>query len=460
MADNKTTKKIKSIGWGILIASFLQMLGGVVITNYGAYIFTDIAGIPYSTASLCMFVVTTLCTVVAFFSGAQVQKTNTKMGQYRPWIMLGSPVILIGGLLMFVKLPNAFLTTTIVCIGYLMANMILNYTYTSEISLQMKMAGENNEARTLFPSRYWAGGNTAMILIGVILVPMIDLLGGGEERRGFMLSHLVLGLLACVGMLIILIISKPYDKKIDASEIVAEENVNFIEMIKGVAKNRPGLMMVLECISRVLAYYVLISLMAYQAEYVIGDMNAMAYFMTASGFLAVIGNFLVPVLVEKIGGRKKVAIISCILSSISFAMISFTGKTLWGFVIPASLGYFFSSFFDTVEPTMFADAGEYYLNKTGKDNRTYMMSMSGLAIKIAVSLSTLVLGAVLGLINYEPGTAMTAASANMLTYATSLVPAACYLLPIVFLVIHGVSDEEMDRCTKENTQKYGESVEY
>lgn len=454
MEKQSEKKRIQKLGWGLMAACFLQLMGGMILTNYGPYIFTDVAGIPYGTASACMFIVSAICTVNALFSGAHIQQTRSKFGQYRLWEALGSPVLLIGGLLMFVKLPNMFLTIAIVSVGYFATQIILNYTATAEYGLQMKMAGDSSDARNTLASRYWVGINIAYIIGGFLLVPMIDVLGGGSEAKGFGLTHLLLGILACVGMVIFMKISKPYDLPNKDAKVEETDKINFGEMVKGVVKNRPGLTLFIAGTFRVLAYAVLMALMAYHCDYVLGDMMGMSYFLAGSGILAVIANLAAPVVSDKLGGRKKTVMLGVGIAAVIFAMICFTGKTLWGFVIPTCAGYFFVSLADTLEPVMYADAGEYYLNKTGKDTRAYMLSMSTLAAKIGYTVSTLVLGAVLGLIAYDPTVAMSAESANMLNIATGAIPAVCYALYVVILCFHGVSDKEIEKCIEENAEKY------
>lgn len=455
MANETKNGKIRALSLGVMLACFLESLGGMILSNYGAYIFTDIAGIPYNIASTCMFVVTAIGAVHALFAGAQIQRTRTKLGQYRPWEMIGSPIILLGGLMMFIKTSNIILTIVLVLAGYLLSQLVMNYTGTACIGLQMKIAGNNSDLRNTLTSRYWAGINIAYIVGGMALVPMIEILGGDNEARGFTLTHLVLGILACIGMIIFMRISKPYDLPNVDEEVQEEEKVKFGEMVKGVLRNRPGLLLMIASIFRALAYASLVSLMAYQCEYVIGDMMAMSYFLAGSGVLAVIANLLAPIVSEKLGGRKRTAMISCAVGAVIFTSICLIGKTLWGYVLATCVGYFFISFVDTLEPVMYADAGEYYLNKTGKDTRTYMISMSGLAAKISFTLSTVVLGAVLGLIHYEAGVIMTAENANILNMASGLIPAVCYAMYVVILMFHGVSDKEMTRCIEENAEKYG-----
>lgn len=455
---NSKKKNIQMLGLGLMLACFLENLGSMVLVNYAPYIFTDIAGIPYNITSMCMFVVAGISFVNAIFAGAQIQKTHTKMGQFRPWVAAGSPLILIGGVLMFIKTTNIILTTILVCVGYFIFQIIVNYIGTAEFSLQMLMGGDDSEVRNTMASRYWAGVNVAYIVGGLALVPMIDFLGRGNEANGYTMTHVILGVLACIGTVILVNISKPYDTP-NVGMTSEEEKVNFGEMVKSVIYNRPARVLFIASIFRVLAYSVLMALMVYQAEYVIGDMMALSYFLAGSGILAVLGNLIAPIVSEKIGGRKRTVRISCTIAAVFFAALIFVGHSLWGFVIVTCAGYFFVSLSDTLEPVMYADAGEYYLNKEGKDTRAYVLSMSNLAAKAAMTVTSLVLGAVLGIIHYEAGTAMSVGQATTLNTATALVPAVCYALYVIILQFHGVSDKEIEKCIEENAEKYGEMPE-
>ena len=61
--------------------------------------------------------------------------------------------------------------------------------------------------------------------------------------------------------------------------------------------------------------------------------------------------------------------------------------------------------------------------------------------------------------SYEPGAVMSAEHAGMLNFATGAIPAVCYLIYVVILLFHGVSDKEIETCIEENAQKYDEMPE-
>jgi Na+/melibiose symporter-like transporter len=111
---------------------------------------------------------------------------------------------------------------------------------------------------------------------------------------------------------------------------------------------------------------------------------------------------------------------------------------------------------------MYIDSGEYWLSKTGKDTRAYLIAIQNLAIKGAIAVSAGAMGVILMMINFEAGETLSQAGMTSLTWAMGLSPAVGYIIPIAILLIHGVSDNTMLKCIAENEKKLsaesGESV--
>lgn len=81
--------------------------------------------------------------------------------------------------------------------------------------------------------------------------------------------------------------------------------------------------------------------------------------------------------------------------------------------------------------------------------------MYSVAVKVALTLSSVVLGVILVAINYEAGMVLEGSAANTLTWATALGSGLGYLLPVAIMLLHNVSDEEMAEIIKSNAEKYG-----
>lgn len=302
-------------------------------------------------------------------------------------------------------------------------------------------------------SRQWMGSNVCYIISGFAVVPLVGFLGSGNETVGFLLTQAIFTVIVMAGSIWFAVAVKDYDP--DNRNVAAQktERVSFLEMIKAVIVNRQAITVVISDILRFTGYYVLASMMIYRCTYVIGDMMAMSIVLSASSFFAFLGNMIAPVIAPKLGGRKRTIAIFGLLTGLAFSSIGIFGKTLWGFVISCGIAYFLMSFIDTLDAMLYVDAGEYWLHKTGKDTRPYLVSMYNVAVKVAMAIAGLVLGMLLTALNYTPGEVISASGATAMTWVTGLAPGLGYLLPVIVMLFHKISDKEMEKIIQENAEQ-------
>ena len=444
----------------VLMTNFLTGFVLVMSQNYASYAYTDLAKIPAATTSLCMTIVNAIAVVISLTSGAMINATRSKWGNFRPWFLGANAICLLGGFMLFFNVGNSIiLKAVIISVGYLLANSSMDFVYTARAALQANIAGPDSEARNILQGRQWQGANACGVISGLVVVPLVRILGQGNETQGFLLTQLVFTLMVMAGAIWMFKATKHYDPDNTAAAKGNVEKVSFAEMIKAVITNREAVVVIISDIVRFTGFYVMMYIMVYQCTYVVGDMIAMSYVLTASTFSSILGNTLAPIVTPKLGGRKKAIAVFGVLTFLGFLSIGFFGQTLWGFVISSSVGYFFMSFIDTLDAMLYMDAGEIWLHKTGKDTRPYLLSMYNIAVKASMALSTVALGILLSAINYEPGMVLDAAGRSTLTWSTGLAPAIGYGLPVLIMLLHRVPDHEMAAIIKENAEKYGTSEE-
>ena len=102
---------------------------------------------------------------------------------------------------------------------------------------------------------------------------------------------------------------------------------------------------------------------------------------------------------------------------------------------------------------LYVDAGEYWLHKTGKDTRPYLVSMYNVAVKVTMAIAGLVLGMLLTALNYTPGEVISASGATAMTWVTGLAPGLGYLLPVIVMLFHKISDKEMEKIIQKNAEQ-------
>lgn len=458
--QTKSKQPLRKMAIMVVMANFLMHFCLTMSQHYGSYAYTDLAKITPAMMATCMTVVNVIALVISLISGALLTATRSRFGKFRPWIIGANAVIMVGGFLLFCHGSSSMLVNAVVIsVGYLLANSMMDFVGAAKPALMANVAGPDSAARDMLMSRQWIGGNASTVVSGLVVVPLVQLFGKSNETTGFLVVQGIFTAMVLAGAVWMFTATAPYDKDNRNEARQKGESVNLLEMVKAVVTNRLALTVVISDIVRFTGFYVLYSMMVYQCTAVIGDMMAMTYVLSSSSLFAILGNIVAPVVCDKLGGRKKTVALFGLITGLSFASIGIFGKTTWGFTISCSLAFFFMSFIDTLDIMLYMDAGEYWLHKTGKDTRPYLLSMYNVSVKAAMALSSVVLGIILVVIHYEPGTILTGSAVNTLTWATGLGPGLGYLLPVAIMLLHNVSDKEMSKIIAENAEKSNKSTE-
>jgi glycoside/pentoside/hexuronide:cation symporter, GPH family len=134
--------------------------------------------------------------------GVIADRTNTKWGKFRPWILWSALPFGIIGVLTFTtpelslgaKLIYAWVTYTALRVVYI----INNVPYAS---LTAVMTDDPDE-RTSISSYRQIAANLAGLIIASFVIPLVGILGGGNDKLGYMLT---MGLLCAVSVVFFLI---------------------------------------------------------------------------------------------------------------------------------------------------------------------------------------------------------------------------------------------------------------
>lgn len=151
------------------------------------YYYTDIFGLPSAAVGTLMFVVPIAVAALNPVVGALADRTNSRWGKFRPWILWGALPYGILGYVMFAnpalgvngKLIYAYVTYTLVLIAYVAIN--------TPYGALMGVMSPSSEDRTSLSSYRFACAFTGALLIGWLVPWLKDALApaGGSPADGF-----------------------------------------------------------------------------------------------------------------------------------------------------------------------------------------------------------------------------------------------------------------------------------
>ena len=210
------------------------------LMTYLAYFYTDIYGLNASDATTIMYIVGT----VAAFSfnpviGALADRTNSKWGKFRPWILYTSIPLGIISVMAF-STPNfsyegkvvyAVITYTLLLLLYASSN--LPYSALSGV-----ITGDMKERNSISSYRFVAV-MFAQFFVQVFMLPIIIYSGAGDKALGI---EIVMTWLAVIGTIMLLITFFTTKERIVPTE---EQKSSVFEDLKDLITNKPWLIMLI-----------------------------------------------------------------------------------------------------------------------------------------------------------------------------------------------------------------------
>ena len=208
------------------------------LMTYLAYFYTDIYGLNATDATAIMFIVGT---VAAFgfnpIIGALADRTNSKWGKFRPWILYTSIPLGIISVMAF-STPNfgyegkvvyAVITYTLLLLLYASSN--LPYSALSGV-----ITGDMKERNSISSYRFVAV-MFAQFFVQVFMLPIIIYSGAGDKALGI---EIVMTWLAVIGTIMLLITFFRTKERIVPTE---EQKSSVFEDLKDLITNKPWLIM-------------------------------------------------------------------------------------------------------------------------------------------------------------------------------------------------------------------------
>ena len=208
------------------------------LITYLAYFYTDIYGLESGDATAIIFIVG----FVAAFGfnpivGALADRTNTKWGKFRPWILWTSIPLGVAAVLAFTtpdfsyngKVIYAVVTYTLLLLLYAGSN--LPYSALSGV-----ITGDMKERNSISAYRFVAV-MFAQFFVQVFMLPIINYVGGGDKALGIEITMTWLAVIGTVLLLITFITTK--------ERIVPkpEQKSSLLEDVKDLIKNVPWVIM-------------------------------------------------------------------------------------------------------------------------------------------------------------------------------------------------------------------------
>jgi GPH family glycoside/pentoside/hexuronide:cation symporter/probable glucitol transport protein GutA len=431
---------LSKVSYGL--GDFASNLSWTFIGSYFAIFLTDVAGIEVTIVSAMLLVTKIWDGINDPMFGAIAERTRSKYGRFRPWILYGCPFLAIANIICFtVPFQAAVMKVVWGVIGYLLVDAAYGAVNLSYGALSTVMTYDPKE-RTELNAWRMIGTNVGAVFLNLISMPLIIYFSGvGDGQsilpRGYTITTAIYAVVALPLFLLLFFTSREVVKPVE------EKKVPIRETIKTVVTNKPLVCIFFMITVCLIAMFGRLGLSVYYYIYVLRRPDLIGPLMMMPSLVGAIVIFAFKGITDRIG-KIRLIIISCIGGTISLLIIFFINPvdniTLL-FVFTAIYG----AFIGLATPLYLAlvpDAIDYMEDKTGvrADGTSYTAVSLGTKISSAAGASIGLM--ILAAFGYVANAEQTSSSITGINIAVNLFPAICLVLTLIPTLLYPLTPEK------------------
>lgn len=455
MSQNITIKE--KIGYGF--GDFASSMFWKIFSVYLLYYYTDIFGIPAAIVGT-MFLVTRIWdTALDPVIGIIADRTETKWGKFRPYLLWVAVPFGIVGILTFTapelsmsgKLIYAYVTYTLMMMVY----SAINVPYAS----LMGVMTSNLKDRTTLSTFRFIFAFAGSILVLATAEPLVSLLSqtsaGIDLKRGWQLTMVIYAVIAVVFFYFTFSWTKERVKP------PKEQKTSLKEDLKNLATNKPWFILLGAGVSTLIFNslrdgsaiyyfkYFFKSQEAFQMPLFNIAINYSTLYLVLGQAANIVGVVLAKPISDKIGKKNTFLYFMILASILSCIFFIFKEDDLvliftFQFLISVCAGSIFPLLW-----SMYADIADYSEWKTGRRATGLIFSSSSMSQKLGWTLGGALTGWMLALYGFEANVAQTVETQTGIRLMLSFIPAAGAMLSAIFIVFYKLSDTFMIQVTDE-----------
>lgn len=435
---------------------------------YFTYFYTDVFLIPASVAAT-MFLISRIWDGINDpMMGMIADRTNTKWGKFRPYLLWMCVPFAIVGVFTF-TVPDFGMTGKIIWayttfILIMMLYTAINIPYTALLGVISPDSNERTQVSSIkFIFAYGAG-----IIVSATLLPMVSVFGGSNPAKGWQYSFIIYGI---AFIIFFLIAFKGTRERVQPPK---SQTSSLKKDIYELLTNKPWLILLAATITFILFVAVRGSVTVHYFKYYVREqvlslpfLGTQSYsfealtsaFNTVGQISSLLGVFLVSWF-AKIVGKKKAFIIIFVIALVSTASYYFFKPDQLGLIFFFQiLGSISGGPLSVLLWAMYADTADYGEWKRGRRTTGLVFSASTMSQKFGWAIGAYVALMLMSQVGFTPNQEQSPESLNGLILLFSLIPATLGLISMIIVFFYPLSDKRVEEIGNELAARRKESGE-
>lgn len=412
-----------------------------LMTMYVMFFFTDLLRIPSQSVTIIMVAASLWDAVNDILMGMIADRTRTRIGKFRPYLLAGPVFIGIVTVLCFVSFggsPAGTVAVAAVCyVLWGMTYTVYDIPIWAISSVSSRSADEKNGMVTLGR----IGGTLGTVIVSVGSVSLLNAFGGERSAPAYTSMAAVI---AGSGALLMLLSGFVLRERIEPPA----NGVPFRKNIHTILDNVPlkALMVTLLIMNMVNSIRQVAQM--YFAVYVWGDSGYVTYIGLSLVLGMITGMAVSPALIRRYD-KKLLYLIACIAGAVtSLLPYAFGVEPVVSLVI-LGFNFAFSGVTSITSTSMLMDSIDYAEYKLGFRGEGVVFSMNTFLTKLSATISKGILGVSMTLMGYQDNMEPNDTVMAGFSFIVLAVPAICFVLSMLPLAFYKLTPDNLTAIRNE-----------
>lgn len=405
------------------------------------FYYTDYAGVSAFAVGTIMMVSRLFDGVSDIIMGVIVDRTKSKYGKARPWILRMCIPFAISGVLLF-SVPTSWAETPKLIYVFITYNLVSTVVYTainvpySALNALMTQNPYERSVLSIFRNLLATAGT---LTINIFTLPLVEFFG--NNALAWTKTFFIFGIVAIIAFLYTFWGTSERVKSVAQLQSTENNDVPVLVGIKALFKNKYWIMMTGMLALFFLMYAINGGSTVYYAKDILGDKNLVGTINGIFNIVQICGMFFIAMMIKKFGKRNIFAL-GLVLDIVGMLILNYSNGTMSLIIISSVIRGLGNACGGATMWAMVSDTIDYGEWKTGYRTEGLVNSACSFGWKIGNGIGSALLGLILEAGGYV-GTAITQTETALFSIEICFIwiPIAIYVIGLVIMSFYHLDKE-------------------
>ncbi len=413
-----------------------------LVSSYLLLYYTDVALLPLTVIGTLFVVARIWDAVNDPFMGIIADKTRTRWGRFRPYLLFVPIPMAILSVLIF-SIPDISMTGKIIFayVSYILWGMLYTVGDIPMWSMTSVITKDTNQKTSLI-SLISIFSFIGIIGVSIVFVPMVNAFGGTSSQAAFQKAVIILAVIAAATMMLIFFSTK---ERVQPTQ----RTVTIKESFRALFTNKPLMLVIISFIISNSFMTIMQAMVVFFAQYNLGDSNLVSILTICMFIPLLIGAGLTGV-IAKAFGKKNTLIYSTLLRALVLFVFYFVGyDNMIAIYIFYAINGLLIGIPIVLLTSMISDCVVYSEWKTGIRSDGLSFSMRTFMAKLASAIGGGLSAFILALYGYVANNPVSEFTQTGIFNTMSIFPAAAAVVGIIPIFFYSLTQDKVVEMTKE-----------